>query len=83
MLSLNVTHYDDRRLCSSECSDSSVGVYAADCSGLCDFEHAIISMPQTSMCSGPALPKGHKDLPMEEESISLLGVVSQRSNLPE
>ena len=37
LLALNSTHFDDRRLCETSCTGTSVGVYDfPKCAGLCD-----------------------------------------------
>lgn len=37
MLAMNMRHYDDRRMCETECSEASLAVYdMPQCAGLCD-----------------------------------------------
>jgi hypothetical protein len=44
MLAFNVTHFDDRRLCETHCSDTSVAVYdMPSCAGLCN---AVTRLPE-------------------------------------
>ena len=45
MLALNTTHLDDRRLCETKCSASSLAVYDIPvCSGLCEPARQLVDL---------------------------------------
>lgn len=82
MLALNATYYDDRRMCSAHCTESSVVVYdIPKCAGLCDPQGELAQLNQMADCKGPAVPAGQDTVPMESEIISVGGVVSRKSSL--
>ncbi|GMH42893.1 hypothetical protein BSKO_10812 [Bryopsis sp. KO-2023] len=82
MLALNVTHFDDRRLCSSHCTESSIAVYdIPKCSGLCDPQTELAQLHTMADCQSPAVPDGLLDLPLEDEIMRVHGVVSRKSSL--
>lgn len=84
MLGLNVTHFDDRRMCSAHCTESSIVVYDyPKCAGLCDPQGELAQLNLMVDCKGPAVPEGQQDVPMEKELIPLTGVTSRNSNLPQ
>lgn len=60
MLALNVTHFDDRRLCQPQCSAHSIGVYDFPaCAGLCDPLASLPSLHSSADChivNASALP---------------------------
>eukprot|EP01025_Chloroclados_australasicus_P023180 TRINITY_DN23582_c0_g1_i6.p2 TRINITY_DN23582_c0_g1~~TRINITY_DN23582_c0_g1_i6.p2 ORF type:complete len:147 (-),score=11.52 TRINITY_DN23582_c0_g1_i6:512-952(-) len=52
MMALNVTHYDDRRLCSPHCSENSLAVYdIPKCAGLCDAGVELFELHQQPSCT--------------------------------
>lgn len=58
MLALNVSHYDDRRMCETTCGDTTLAVYDfPKCAGLCN---SVDSLPwlwkQTPCHAGPLQP---------------------------
>ena len=54
MLALNVSHYDDRRLCEPSCTESSVAVYdMPKCAGLCDAPGSLPLLFNSSECNTP------------------------------
>lgn len=56
MLAFNVTHYDDRRLCTPSCSPSSLAVYDIPaCAGLCDPSRQLPLLHATPSCRSPTL----------------------------
>lgn len=82
MLGLNATHFDDRRLCSPHCTETSVAVYdIPKCSGLCDPQGELAQLDSMADCQSPSVPDGQVSVPMEPEVIPLDGVVSRKSNL--
>lgn len=84
MLGLNVTHFDDRRLCSPQCTESSIAVFDfPNCAGSCSPQDGLLELNLMADCKGPAVPAGHEDVPMENEIIALFGVVSGKPNPPE
>jgi len=56
MLALKMQHYDDRRLCATECSESSVAVYdMPTCAGLCDPPARLKELHAAEVCQAPAV----------------------------
>ncbi|PSS05861.1 Beta-1,3-galactosyltransferase [Actinidia chinensis var. chinensis] len=52
MLAMNVNHEDNRQLCESECSPSSIAVWdIPKCSGLCNPEKKLLELHQQDSCS--------------------------------
>lgn len=64
MLALNATHYDDRRLCSTKCDESSVIVYdIPTCAGLCNATAELLELAADPACHTPAVqPSGYLPL---------------------
>lgn len=59
MLALNMTHYDDRRLCSPACTNASVAVYDYPrCAGLCAPADDLPRLHASPECQAPALGPG-------------------------
>lgn len=57
MLAFNVTHYDDRRLCETNCTESSLAAYDIPvCAGLCDAAAQLPSLHASAACRLPATP---------------------------
>jgi hypothetical protein len=53
MLAFNVTHFDDRRLCETSCSQSSLAVYdIPGCAGLCDPVRQLPTLHNSSQACG-------------------------------
>ncbi|GAB4819945.1 hypothetical protein N2152v2_006991 [Parachlorella kessleri] len=58
MLALNVTHFDDRRLCETSCSQSSLAVYdIPGCAGLCNPVRQLPLLHNSSQCRMPTLTR--------------------------
>ncbi len=56
MLAMNVSHYDDRRMCEPSCSEASVAVYDfPKCAGLCNSVDALPWLWEQEGCRGGAL----------------------------
>ncbi|KAL8223708.1 hypothetical protein R6Q57_019183 [Mikania cordata] len=58
MLAMNVNHEDNRQLCQSECTATSIAVWdIPKCSGLCNPEKKMLELHQIESCSSsPTLP---------------------------
>jgi hypothetical protein len=60
MLALNMSHFDDRRLCQPGCSHHSIGVYDFPaCAGLCDPMASLPALHDSPLCrnlTGATLP---------------------------
>lgn len=70
MLSLNVTHFDDRRLCEAECSPSSIAVFDYPrCAGLCQPITGMAKLFQDPACQGTSVPHSDADLPLQPSII--------------
>lgn len=55
LLAFNTTHYDDRRLCETQCSETSLGVYDfPQCAGLCDAAAQLPELHASPACQLPA-----------------------------
>ncbi|KAL6767917.1 hypothetical protein ACKKBF_B37090 [Auxenochlorella protothecoides x Auxenochlorella symbiontica] len=69
MLALNLTHHDDRRMCSPVCSPASLATYDyPSCAGLCNAAVQLRELHTSPACGGPALtPTGA--LPILEPAI--------------
>ena len=66
LLAFNSTHYDDRRLCETNCTATAVAVYDMPvCAGLCDAAAQLPLLHASPACSTPAVdPTGA--LPLRE-----------------
>ncbi|KAJ0733612.1 putative galactosylxylosylprotein 3-beta-galactosyltransferase [Helianthus annuus] len=52
MLAMNVTHENNRQLCQSECTATSIAVWdIPKCSGLCNPEKKMLELHQTKICA--------------------------------
>eukprot|EP00884_Botryococcus_braunii_P006697 jgi/Botrbrau1/16028/Bobra.7_2s0003.1 len=70
MLALNVTHYDDRRLCERDCSPSSVAVFdMPKCAGLCQPITGMAKLFKDPACQGNSIPLSEADLPLQPSII--------------
>lgn len=75
MLGLKVQHYDDRRLCATECNEASVAIYDyPKCAGLCDPANSLEELHASPACHTQAtlpngtltmLPAGYQFLPVD------------------
>eukprot|EP00803_Ostreobium_quekettii_P008075 evm.model.scf_194.3 EVM.evm.TU.scf_194.3 scf_194:20205-23426(+) len=67
-VAFNVSHYDDRRLCETSCSETALVVYDfPDCAGFCD---AYARLPEVhKKCQTPAFPEGSQEVPKVPEII--------------
>jgi len=63
MVVLNVTFYDDPRLCTPLCSPYTIAQYNADCQGVCDPTD-MLDLHRTSSCRSAALQPSWNRLPM-------------------
>ena len=59
LLALNSTHFDDRRLCETSCTETSIAVFdMPECAGLCNPVSSLGSLHADPVCqasSGAAL----------------------------
>jgi hypothetical protein len=70
MLSLNVTHYDDRRLCETECSPSTIAVFdMPKCAGLCNPIRQMAELQADPACNAGSIPKSDAELPLKPSVI--------------
>ena len=59
MLALRVNHYDDRRLCETICTSSSIAVFDfPQCAGLCEAQTSLPELYASENCRTPALKDG-------------------------
>lgn len=64
MVALNATLFDDRRMCSGQCTEASIVVYDVNkCQGMCQPTEGLLERTTDPRCNTPALPAG-QDLPM-------------------
>ena len=58
LLALNSTHYDDRRLCETSCTENSIGVYDfPKCAGLCNPVKALHDLHADPACHSFSVDK--------------------------
>jgi galactosylxylosylprotein 3-beta-galactosyltransferase len=65
MLAFNVTHWEDRRMCSNDCSETNIlGLYhTTRCNGLCKPEEDMLELHRDVCGAEPTIPRGQAILP--------------------
>mmetsp|Transcript_36868 Transcript_36868/g.93161 ORF Transcript_36868/g.93161 Transcript_36868/m.93161 type:complete len:425 (+) Transcript_36868:133-1407(+) len=63
MLAFNVTHLEDRRLCSPNCNEINALAHWGNCNGLCGPSKAMLLAHKGTCGTEPAIPRGMQELP--------------------
>eukprot|EP00873_Tetraselmis_striata_P022514 jgi/Tetstr1/442778/TSEL_030863.t1 len=69
MLAFNVTHWEDRRLCSNDCSETNIlGYYdTTKCNGLCNPTEDLPKIHADVCGAEPTIPRGYTYLPESDK----------------